>query len=166
MKRNAPDAIWHDLVTIISERWHVVLELWPVKAFLAFLGLMFGDITSAHVALAIVMILDLIVGMMAAAKEGRLDSRVARSKSVGKLLSYMAVLIVAHQVEVTLISTPYRLLGGHILSAAIIYLTATEALSVIENVEKLSGIRVARSLRGVRRLLRKLGGSHVTNDKT
>lgn len=119
-----------------------LLDSWAAKLGIGVFGALFGPVTAAHEALFVVVLADLVTGVLAAAKERRLSSRVMAQKTIAKFVAYSAVLLLAYQVERSLVGTPYAYGTGFTLSAALIYLVCTEALSTLENIYRLTGKRM------------------------
>lgn len=117
-------------------------EGWLVKGTIAIFASAFGPVTTAHRALAIVMILDLALGIAASARAKKVNSRVAGRKTLGKVTAYSTVLILAYQLESAIAGSPYTLAADYTLHAALIYLIVTEAISTLENLERLTGTRM------------------------
>jgi phage-related holin len=140
----------------MNDRMMSIANLWPIKAAAALFFALFGPIRDAHVALFVVLIIDLITGVLAALKEHRVSSAVMRQKTFSKLLTYSIALIMGYQVEKSIMGTPYEFAGDFSLSAVLIYLVATEAISVLENVEKITGTKILSAFAGLRRIKKKL----------
>ena len=119
--------VWADLV----ERWGRVLESLPVKLAGGFLLWAFGPWQEAYGVLIALVALDTITGVWAAFKEGRsVRSSVMKTKSLGKLGLYFAALLLAALVDKALHLGAVNLTLG--------LLIVTEALSVVENLRRIS----------------------------
>lgn len=143
-----------DLLIGLADAVRGVLNGWPLKLLGAGLISLFGPWRDAHAALLVVIMLDFVTGVIAAAKHGRLSSAVAKQKAVSKLLAYMGVLIAAYQLERVIVGSPFTFGADYTLSAATLYLVATEVMSILENLERITGMR-----------LRIFGGHKVVLDK-
>lgn len=130
--------MWHAFLRLLD----ALADLWVVKALVSLLFALFGPFTDAHQALLIAMVADLITGLAVAGKNRELSARTGRTKTVAKLLGYSGVLLLAYQVEKAVAGGPFALGANFTLSATLIYLTATEALSVLENLNALTGLRL------------------------
>lgn len=117
-------------------------EGWLLKGVAALLLSAFGPIMAAHRALAIVMVLDLALGIAASARTRKLSSRIAGRKTLGKITAYSTVLIIAYQLESAIVGSPYTLAADYTLHAALIYLIVTESISALENLERLTDTRM------------------------
>jgi len=133
------------LLTRVNDITHAFMRLgegWIAKGTIALLLSAFGPVTTAHRALAIVMVLDLALGIAAAARARKVNSRIGGRKTLGKVTAYSTVLILAYQLESAIAGSPYILAADYTLHAALIYLIVTEAISTLENLERLTGTRM------------------------
>ena len=91
----------------------------------------FGEITQAHYALFALMMLDVITGVLKAAKQGRLRSCKLFIGMFRKIVMYMIFLSAIH---LTTIISPQLMFFK---DWALLFLGATELLSVVENLTSL-----------------------------
>ena len=105
----------------------------PFKWFVSIIGAimvyLFGGWDWYMWALVGFVIADLITGISAAYKEGNLDSKKLKKGALSKV-SYFAVVFVAYYADLILSG------GGAVRALAIIYLMATEGLSILENASR------------------------------
>ena len=95
------------------------------------------QLRSAAIAAFILILLDTVTGIAAAVAKGQPRSSKRFARVVTKLLGYMSVCVAAAIVEKTIM----RGAGLPITLAALWLIIATEGLSIIENVEAISGGR-------------------------
>jgi phage-related holin len=141
---------------------------WLVKSLISVgssaLLALFGAWREAYSALMILMLLDLVVGVWAAIRTQTISAKVAREKTIVKVAGYAIVVIAAYQVERTLQSASIGFGSDYTLGVALIYLVATEFLSVIQNVEKLTGRRFR--IFQPQTVLNQLAGKEETRNET
>lgn len=142
------------LVGLVDAGRHAIVG-WPLKLLGAVAISLFGPWREAHAALLVVVLLDFITGTIAAAKHGRLSSAIAKQKAVAKLLAYSAVLIATYQLERVISGSPYSFGADYTLAAAILYLVVTEVLSILENLERVTGLKL-RVFSGHKKLMDRL----------
>jgi phage-related holin len=114
---------------------------WLLKFLAAILVTLFGAWREAYGALLILMGLDLVTGMWAAGHAHQLRASVGIRKSAVKFAMYAVVMVSARQLEVGAIGVPIA--EGLGIGVPLLYLCATEAVSVLENLTRATGKRVA-----------------------
>ena len=119
-----------------------ILDLWIIKLLISILLTLFGPWNGAYQALLIVMLVDFVTGIWAAVKHRRLSSSVARQKTVAKLMAYSITLLGVSQLEAIIKLYPVAIGSGYTLYTAILYLATTEVISILENIEKITGFRL------------------------
>lgn len=116
---------------------------------------LFGGWDAALTTLAIFMALDYVTGLLLAGvfkkspktKDGALESK-AGLKGLIRKGAILAVVLVAHRLDVVMGTTFLK-------DATCIAFLANEALSIIENVGLMTGVKIPKRLRGAIELLRK-----------
>jgi len=115
-----------DLTSFISDGVSSLLHGWFIKVLVALAIGFVGPMQDGYAALLLLMILDLVLGVARAAKEGRLNGRIARYKTVIKLVVYWSVIAASYQLSVIIAEDlPVRV--------AVFYLGTSEFVSVYRN---------------------------------
>lgn len=109
----------------------LITQAWGAKVLLAVLVFLFGTWREAYAALAVLMLLDFITGVLAAKHQNKpVTSKTMGLKTGQKVWLYSVVLISANLADKG-IPGPDFLLG-----LALAMLVVTEALSVVENMSR------------------------------
>ncbi|MBW6395553.1 phage holin family protein [Thermus sp. SYSU G05001] len=121
-----------EVLADLSERFgRFFLDSWPVKLAGAFLLWAFGPWKEAYGVLVALVVLDTLTGIWASLREGRsVRSGIMKVKSLGKLFLYFAALLLAALVD--------KGLGLGAVDLTLGLLIATEALSVLENLQRIA----------------------------
>jgi phage-related holin len=114
---------------------------WLTKLTLAVLVTLFGAWREAYGALFILMGLDLVTGLWSAGRAHQLRASVGIRKTAIKFAMYAVVMASARQLEVGATGVP--IIEGLSLGVPLLYLCATEAVSVLENLYRATGKRFA-----------------------
>lgn len=122
-----------------------------IKSILAALctlcGFLFGDRDGLMIALVVLIVLDYISGVIAAAVEKKLSSAVG-AKGIAKKVFMLLIVAVANIVDINVIGE------GHVLkSVTVIFYIANECISLIENGGRL-GVPVPNKLLDVLKQLK------------
>lgn len=126
-----------------GEQWQNLMEHWVVKFAVSLALALLGPWRVGYTALAILMVLDLALGVFAAVRRGEFCPIVARRKAVPKLVTYWGLIIAAYQLEVMLSVRPITNdLGGYAVDVTVLYLGLTEFSSILRHVKYLSGGKV------------------------
>lgn len=117
----------------LYEVWLRLVDWWWLKAavggLVALLEFLFGPWNSLYGAIVAILTLDLVTGVMAALREGRLSSEVAKRRTVDKFIGYFTILALANLAQHAGFSEALGVVQRYVFAA--------EALSVIENCERL-----------------------------
>ena len=112
------------------------------------IGFLFGETNGMFIALVVLIVLDYISGVMAAAVKKELSSAVG-AKGIAKKVFMLLIVVVANIVDVNVIGE------GHALrTVVIIFYIANECISLIENAGEL-GVPVPKKLLDVLAQLKK-----------
>ncbi|MBQ2823097.1 MAG: phage holin family protein [Oscillospiraceae bacterium] len=112
------------------------------------IGFLFGETDGMFIALVVLIVLDYISGVMAAAVKKELSSAVG-AKGIAKKVFMLLIVVVANIVDVNVIGE------GHALrTVVIIFYIANECISLIENAGEL-GVPVPKKLLDVLAQLKK-----------
>lgn len=110
-------------------------------------GFLFGSADGLIIALVVLIVMDYISGVMAAAVEKRLSSEVG-AKGIAKKVFMLLIVAVANIVDINVIGE------GHVLRAVtVVFYIANECISLIENAGRL-GVPVPKKLLDVLAQLR------------
>ncbi|MCM1577497.1 MAG: phage holin family protein [Ruminococcus sp.] len=110
-----------------------------MAAVCALCGFLFGDRDGLMIALIVLIVMDYISGVLAAAVEKRLSSE-AGAKGIAKKIFMLLIVAVANIVDINVIG------DGHILkSVTVMFYIANECISLIENAGRL-GVPVPKKL--------------------
>lgn len=110
-----------------------------LAAVCALCGLLFGDLDGLMIALAALMVMDYISGVLAAVAQKKLSSEIG-AKGIAKKVFMLLIVAVANIVDINVIGE------GHVLkSVTIIFYIANECISLIENGGRL-GVPVPNKL--------------------
>ena len=102
-------------------------------------GFLFGSADGLIIALVVLIVMDYISGVMAAAVEKRLSSEVG-AKGIAKKVFMLLIVAVANIVDINVIGE------GHVLRAVtVVFYIANECISLIENAGRL-GVPVPKKL--------------------
>ena len=102
-------------------------------------GLLFGDRDGLMIALAALMVMDYVSGVMAAIAQKKLSSEIG-ARGIAKKVFMLLIVAVANIVDVNVVGE------GHVLkSVTVIFYIANECISLIENGGKL-GVPVPNKL--------------------
>ncbi|MDE5741447.1 MAG: phage holin family protein [Oscillospiraceae bacterium] len=102
-------------------------------------GLLFGDRDGLMIALAALMVMDYVSGVMAAIAQKKLSSKIG-ARGIAKKVFMLLIVAVANIVDVNVVGE------GHVLkSVTVIFYIANECISLIENGGKL-GVPVPNKL--------------------
>jgi phage-related holin len=139
---NTFTAIATDTVAALGSKWYV-------KGALAALAFLFGTDSVVHhmlLALAVLMAVDLIVGVWRAGKAKQLSSTIGVKATAAKFGVYALVVISARMLGIIVGST----IGAEdlrpMVSAALVYLAAQEAISIDDNLRAISGVGLGQIL--------------------
>lgn len=143
--------LWKELLSRIHE---LLSMAWLKGALAALVGVLLGGWSGVHTAFSILLLVDLVLGVWRAWREGTLDPRVARNKTLAKLGLYWLLLIAAHQVDEVIPGDSFA------STATLSYLSLTEFLSILRNASAIYGRPLTPF--GWRKLLDELG---VTDEK-
>lgn len=158
------------LLDVLLDLARRLIDLWIVKLAIsvitAALLRLFGAWRDAYLGLLILMVLDLLFGLMAAAREKTIDREVGKRKTISKLLGYSVVIIASVQLEVAVRGAHLDWAGDFGVGVAVLYLVSTEALSVLQNYERATGrkLRIAGA-RGAREAFERLTGGPDDPDR-
>lgn len=105
-----------------------------------------STLQTATIAASALVLLDTLTGIMAAYAEGKPRSSVAFGRVIAKSFAYFSVVIVAAVVERVILKET----GLSVTLGVLFLIIAREGISILENVERISGgrFRVLRSLLG------------------
>lgn len=118
-----------------------------LAAICAAVGFLFGSADGLIIALVVLIVMDYISGVMAAAVEKRLSSEVG-AKGIAKKVFMLLIVAVANIVDINVIGE------GHVLRAVtVVFYIANECISLIENAGRL-GVPVPKKLLDVLAQLR------------
>jgi len=107
-----------------------LLEFWPLKALVAFAVWAFAPWRDEYGALLALILLDTATGIWASLKEGkRFRSALLKEGFLGKVFLYFSSLLLAALVD--------RVMKVGALGFTLWFLTATEGLSVLENLQRI-----------------------------
>lgn len=110
-----------------------------LAAVCALCGLLFGDLDGLMIALAALMVMDYVSGVLAAIAQKKLSSEIG-AKGIAKKVFMLLIVAVANIVDINVIGE------GHVLkSVTVIFYIANECISLIENGGKL-GVPVPNKL--------------------
>lgn len=110
-----------------------------LAAVCALCGLLFGDLDGLMIALAALMVMDYVSGVLAAIAQKKLSSEIG-AKGIAKKVFMLLIVAVANIVDINVIGE------GHVLkSVTIIFYIANECISLIENGGRL-GVPVPNKL--------------------
>lgn len=110
-----------------------------IAAVCALCGLLFGDLDGLMIALAALMVMDYISGVLAAIAQKKLSSEIG-AKGIAKKVFMLLIVAVANIVDINVIGE------GHVLkSVTVIFYIANECISLIENGGRL-GVPVPNKL--------------------
>lgn len=110
-----------------------------MAAVCALCGFLFGDRDGLMIALIVLIVMDYISGVLAAAVEKRLSSE-AGAKGIARKIFMLLIVAVANIVDINVIG------DGHILkSVTVMFYIANECISLIENAGRL-GVPVPKKL--------------------
>lgn len=133
--------IMRELPVATGALWKLVADLpalkWVSAALGAFVGYVFPDTAAANAGLAaaVLIIVDTLTGVMAAIAKGERITSVAFSRTLAKILGYSAVLLVCAVVSRHVPGlTGFQAAG---VTGVVTLIILTEAISVLENVEKM-----------------------------
>lgn len=102
-------------------------------------GFLFGDRDGLMIALIVLIVLDYISGVIAAAVEKKLSSAVG-AKGIAKKVFMLLIVAVANIVDINVIGS------GHVLrSVTVVFYIANECISLLENAGRL-GVPVPKKL--------------------
>ena len=122
---------------LMGETWARVQELlnmaWIKGIVATAITVLVGGWGVMHTAFTLLLIVDLIFGVWRAWREGKLDPRVARNKTLTKLGLYWLLLIAAYQVDQVVPGEDFAFI------ATLSYLALTEFLSVLRNASAIYG---------------------------
>ncbi len=122
-----------------------------LAAMCAFFGFLFGERNGIMLALIVLIVLDYISGVIAAAVEKRLSSEVG-AKGIAKKVFMLLIVAVANIVDVEVLGG-----GEHVLkTVVVIFYIANECISLIENAGRL-GVPVPDKLMKVLEQLKDRG---------
>ena len=115
-------------------------------------GFLFGSADGLIIALVVLIVMDYISGVMAAAVEKRLSSEVG-AKGIAKKVFMLLIVAVANIVDINVIGE------GHVLRAVtVVFYIANECISLIENAGRL-GVPVPKKLLDVLAQLKNTDGT-------
>lgn len=110
-----------------------------LAAVCALCGLLFGDLDGLMIALAALMVMDYISGVLAAITQKKLSSEIG-ANGIAKKVFMLLIVAVANIVDINVIGE------GHVLkSVTVIFYIANECISLIENGGRL-GVPVPNKL--------------------
>ncbi|MDE7288055.1 MAG: phage holin family protein [Oscillospiraceae bacterium] len=110
-----------------------------LAAVCALCGLLFGDLDGLMIALAALMAMDYVSGVLAAVAQKKLSSEIG-AKGIAKKVFMLLIVAVANIVDINVIGE------GHVLkSVTVIFYIANECISLIENGGRL-GVPVPNKL--------------------
>jgi len=124
-----------ELIQYLKATGEALVSGWVWKGVVAVVAVLLGPFRDVHLALLILMGLDLVTGVWRAHKYGELDTTIARRKTVVKLMVYWLVVAASYQLSI-IIKLPYP------VNVAILYLGATEFISITRNSADILGRQV------------------------
>lgn len=120
--------------------WQEIISWGLWKMLGSILIYLIGGWKLSYSALMILLVVDLILGIWRAIRERRANPAIARNKTIAKLGFYWALIIAAHQLGLIAKESGLEGLGDEApLSITMLYLGATEFISVIRHISVLSG---------------------------
>ena len=121
-----------------------------MAAICTLISFLFGDMEGMLIALIVLIILDYISGVIAAAVEKRLSSEVG-AKGIAKKIFMLLIVALANIVDINVIG------DGHVLkTVTVVFYICNECISLIENAGRI-GVPVPKKLLDVLEQLRDKG---------
>ncbi|SRR5712692_7135384 len=139
-------------VAMVAEMLQGLASRWYVKLVISVLTFLFTEDKNTHLmfeALAVLMVVDLLTGLWAAAKAKQLSSRVGVLSTLTKFGIYAAIVVSARMLELIVTAAGVPVVGVTV-KVAIVYLAAQEAISINENTKAVNGVGLAGILNALK----------------